>query len=493
MNPPNPEVQVNITIQDQMASRVLHKYEQHVGVMSVGVSFVISDLSENVSIHDLRNAIKLTLCEHSVFRTIIQRDADKPGEANLVQLSEQLLKFEDDCFVSCTEHAEELPSKARISSRLVDECRCPGFSAMGLFKLKAAKYQDGIVFYLIVNHGVTDGTSVFAIVDSFCENLSIALTRRSEIDNILLTRTVQPLRDLFQELLDDPKVTEAEDSRFTDDYSKIMKFPTLTDDNADAANNGCIRAVFLEFDESTSAAVLANCRKHGVSVQALLCSAAALAMIKLKHIAGELDEDKWNTPIVHCVPVNMRRFLQDADRISSSVSSCLTWCEAPFGSWEALADRPFWKDLVAQDMNAAIRACVESNFPHQFIPRLEQGKAIPPTSLMSSSVGNITSVKPQYEAFKLRDVTMQAGFFCASDEAFLNPAIPPGMVGSGAPGHVMLHAYSVFGRLKITGSYYAYSTAFIAQYYDEVYRILSVAGSAAGDNEELRVRDIFAL
>lgn len=477
-----------------MFKRILHKYEQHVGVMSVGVSFVVDNLSEDVTLTDVRTASKLTMSTHSVLRTMIQRNPEVPSEASLVEMSEQKLEFEDECFVSIVERTGELPSNELISAQLVDECRCPGFSSMGLFKLKANKYSGGVVFYLIVNHGVTDGTSVFAVVDSFCENLSTVLTRRTEIDDILCHQTVAPLRDLFAELLEDPKVAEPENPLFTEDYSKIMKFPKLTESNADGANNGCIRAVFLELDEATSASVLANCREQGVSVQSLLCAAAALAMLKILHIAGELDEDKWSTPIVHCVPVNMRRFLQDADKISASVSSCLVWRQAPFGSWEALAERNFWKDLVAQDMNVPLRTCVDSSFPFQYIPRLEGGRPIPATSLMSSSVGNITSVKSQYgSAFRLRDVTMQAGFFCASEESFRNPAVPPGMIGSGAPGHVMLHAYSVFGRLKLTGSYYAYSTAFIMQYYEEVHRILSVAGSAAGSSEELRVGDVFSL
>lgn len=462
--------------------------------MSVGVSFVLSAVHQDFSITDVRNAIKLTVCEHSVFRTIIHRNPDVPGEATLVELSKEALEFEDESIVSLSVFDEELPSKDALNTMFADECRCPGFSSKSLFKLKARKYGSAIVCYLIVNHGVTDGTSVFAIVDSFCESLSTVLTRRDEFDEILRTTDIAPLRDLFGELAEDPRVNETEDPRFAADYSKNLKFPKLTTENADSLNNGCFRAVFRELDEATSAAVLSNCRAHGVSVQSLLSAAGALALVKILHQSGELDEDKWNSPIIHSVPINMRRFLKNnADRVSSTVSSCLAWSEPPFGSLEALSLRSFWKDLVAVDMHAAIRTCVDSSFPHQFIPRLEAGKSIPPRSMMSSSVGNITSVKPQYAAFKLLDVTLEAGFFCGSEEAYLNPAIPPGMVGSGGPGFVLLHAYSVFGRLKLTGAYYAYSTAFISQYYDEVYRILCVAGTTAGANAELRVGDVFSL
>jgi hypothetical protein len=112
---------------------------------------------------------------------------------------------------------------------------------------------------------------------------------------------------------------------------------------------------------------------------------------------------------------------------------------------------------------------------------------------MASSVGNITVVKPAYGTLLVDNVYLQAGFYAASMEAYAAPAVPAPLINSGAPGFVMLHAYSVFGSLRITGSYYAYGTEYIKQYYDEVVRLLLRAGSAEAENPELKVCDIFSL
>jgi hypothetical protein len=107
-------------------------------------------------------------------------------------------------------------------------------------------------------------------------------------------------------------------------------------------------------------------------------------------------------------------------------------------------------------------------------------------------VGNITVVKPTYGALQVDHVWLQAGFYAASMEAYKNPAVPAPMINN-APGFVMLHAYTVFGALHVSGSYYAYDNAYIRQYYDEVVRLLTCVGSAQGAKADLTVGDIFEL
>lgn len=394
--------------------------------------------------------------------------------------------------VSFTKQSCEIPPKDTIQAQLTDEARRPTDISKGLFSLKVVQYIDGLVFHLIISHAITDGTSIFGIVDTICHYLSDAANNSADYFS------VSHNRDLVGELLADPRCTEAPDSRFAEDSSTMMKLPKLTETNCDKDNNGCMRVLFYELDPETTAAILKNCRKHKVSFQALISAASSLALLKALNSANELDESKWNSSVFQFCPANMRRFLlasseSPADRISANCSGGVWWKQAPFKSYDTLSNRLFWSDLVLQDTYQQMLACLGSSYPLQQMHRGETGETYNPYTMAACSIGNITCVKQQYGTdLVVQDVTMQVGIYASSEEAYQNPVVPEVVLSNEVPAHLMLHAYTVFGRLKVSGEYYAYSNEYAALFYDEIVRILIESGSDRC-GEEVRVGDLFAL
>jgi len=434
----------------------------------------------------------LTAVEHPVLRFAAK---SVEGTVTLTELDTDALQFEGDCFLKFLEAGGKIPSKEDIHRRLVDEARKPSQKDKCLFTLTAVQHVDGLVFFLVVNHGVTDGTSVFPIVDSLCRNIaSIVDFDDQDLTTPIHDELVPVPRDLVAEVLADSRMSEPEDSGLSEDYSTLLKLPKLTADNSDATSGGCMRCIFLEVDRDTTAAILANCRLHKVSFQALLGAVASLALYKLLSISGELDEAAWNASVVHTCPMNLRRYLQAAEKISSCLSSGLTFRQPSPGSAEGLLGREFWAELVERDVQTPLRACIDSNFALHCMKRVHEGRPVPPSTLITSSVGNISSVQEHYgSSVSLRDVTMQAGFYAPSQEGYDHPTVPAAMISAGMPGHAMLHAYTVFGRLKLSGEYYAYTAAFIGQYFEEVHRLLCWAGTAEAEQPHIRVGDMFTL
>jgi hypothetical protein len=117
-------------------------------------------------------------------------------------------------------------------------------------------------------------------------------------------------------------------------------------------------------------------------------------------------------------------------------------------------------------------------------------------TLVTTSVGNVTAsvLRKEYgHGHGPAVLTVQVGFYAASQEQYEHPAVPASSINSGAPGQAWIHAYTVFGRLKLTGGYNTYKSSCIAQYYDEVVRLLVQVGSDAGVSVGLTVGDVFTL
>jgi hypothetical protein len=465
--------------------------------MNVTVTFSVR--GQSVAETQVQQALILTSHDHAILRYCIAKsDLENAASPNvLVQLPEEALKFNDGEYVKYESYTgANLPDNAALHLNTIEKARLPAQNDKRLFVLHAQSYDNGCAFDFVMNHGFTDGTSIFYIVDAFLSHLSGLLSGAAELsfESALSKHPMQGMRDLIAEVLQDPRVQEPEDFRLTDDYSVLLKFPKVTDTNVGRETNGCIRTHFMQLDAGASAAILANCRRHKVSFQSLLSGCAALSLMKLIHdTPGELDESKWAAPIVHMVPVNMRRYLAHDARESSSLAGAAIWKQPGFQSAATLADRAFWSDLIAGDIHAQLNACLNSASPLQFLHRLNEGKSFPATSVMASSVGNIAVLKPAYGTLVVDNVYLQAGFYSASMETYAAPAVPAALINSGAPGFVMLHAYSICGALHLSGSYYAYGTEYIKQYYDEVVRLLLRAGSVEAENPELKVGEVFTL
>ena len=102
--------------------------------------------------------------------------------------------------------------------------------------------------------------------------------------------------------------------------------------------------------------------------------------------------------------------------------------------------------------------------------------------MVTSSMG-VVPLKRDYGRMQLLDVVFEAGVYAPSDDAFRNPAVPAGRGGYG-----MLHAYTLFGALRLTGSYYAYKESYIGQYFDCIEHMLRVIGKT--DELDLTVAEL---
>lgn len=489
-----------------MSERVLHKFEQYIGFMSVTAMFSVTQDSSSLSISksEVVRALLLTMREHQILRHVISanaREETTPGTLYLVKLDDNV-PFDGEQFLEWREYEEIAPDLTTRKLAMVNEARKPMDSSKNLFRLKVAKYSDCCVFTLAVSHSICDGKGIFCIVDTFCESMVSLLD--THIDDkqfaaTLASRSELPLRDLVAEVLLDPKVSDIQNENFNTEQGKILAFPALTDSNTDASNNGCIRALFYDFDTATSAKIMANCHTNGVTFQSLLSATAGLAFTKLLHSMGELDDEKWNTPIVQHCPISMRRFLKDADNISACISSGLRWTQGAFGSYDALKERMFWSDLVSKANLAPLRECVDGTYPFQVLARMNNALPTPPFTVMTSSVGAV-QMKSEYgfgsrepAVLQVRDVAFLAAFFAQNWEGYAKPEVPAAMINSGMPGYMMLHAYSALSCLHLSCGHFAYASPFAATYYDEIVRILTVAGSETGAATDLKVGDVFTL
>eukprot|EP01039_Chlorochromonas_danica_P008846 gene8846-9753_t len=467
-----------------IAVRRLQSYERIITAMNVSVAFTVKlSTPPEVSVQaEIERAFKQTCEMYPILTYVVSKNEEN---------ADWYYKSATSSLVNVSEENTVVPHKDSINLQLENAARSTTDKSKELYSFQAIKYLDGIVFYFVVNHAITDGTSIFSVVDTFCHYLS-----SSEDASPYFAATD---RDIVGELLADPRSSAEANERFSEDTSTMLKFPKLTEANCDRTNNGCMRVVFRELSVETTAAILSNCRKHQVSFQALLASAASLALFKLLQHAGELTEAHWNSPICQLCPANLRRFLPTSpdfpvERATGLGVGSLWWKQAPFQSYSVLGERLFWSDLVHADAHKPMYACLDSTYPFQNVQRGETGQACNAYTLMTSSVGNMTVLKPAYgSTVTLQDVTMQASFYAASQEAYLNPIVPEAMITHGMPGHLMLHAYTVFGRMKVSGEYYAYAADFAAYYYDEVVRILTEAGSDAAGSAEWRVKDVFTL
>ena len=185
------------------------------------------------------------------------------------------------------------------------------------------------------------------------------------------------------------------------------------------------------------------------------------------------------------------------ERIPAQGSVSFWWDMHTLGSEQAFCDRLFWTDYIWNEAHRPLLEGLNSDYLHQALCRGERGSPAfgsLPYSLCLTSVGNITLIKKQYGVhLEVGDIAMQAGFYAASEAHYEHPEVPPSVVDSGKPGEMWVHAYTVFGRLRLTGEYYGYSEAYASLYYDEVVRLLTLIGSEVGEYDELKVGDVLNL
>lgn len=472
----------------------MHHIEEFTSFSNVCAAFSVKrrDCNTTLQYPVLLSALLKTVAAIPLLGCVVIRD-----EINSVYFRQS--SRVEDCMSYDYNETESLPSTQSMSALLGEYARRPSDNSAHLFSLKTAEYSNGILFLLVVNHAITDGPSVFVIVDTFMNSLAAAL---GEAD---FTRAPSvPGRDLIAEVLADPRCSGPLDPRFAEPPAlELLTFPGICDGNVNADNNGCIRVVYREFSPKVTSAILSSCHRNGVSFQALLSSAATLALLKLLHAHGELDAADWNLPMYHMAPANMRRFLhsseeQSVERCVSVATAYMRWKVSDLKNYQALAERDFWPDFVLADAHKPIQDILSSSYLHQSLHRGESG-ATPYAqqlqySITTTSVGNISVLKEQYgHSLVVDDLVMQVGTYSPDWEHCAQPAVPDAAINCGTPGYVLLHAYTIFGRLKLSGDYYGYATEYITPYYDEIVRILTLAGTEAGASESLKVGDVFSL
>jgi len=389
-----------------------------------------------------------------------------------------------------------LPVGKAVALQLVEESRRLADLTQSLFALRAVQHSDYLMFYLVINHTIVDGPSIFKVVDVFLQHLA------SQVDETFAVTAPPALdRDIIGEVLANSlsSTEPPENSLLKNTPAHMMTFPVLTDANCDALNNGCVRSVYRELTTEATACILKACRKNQVSFQSLLSAVSALALIKLLHRTREL---KWDVPIVQMTPANLRRFLapgstdRSVDSIIAMGAAFLRWQMQPLQSCESLSTRLFWSEFVHSGAHRPIQDTLNSNYLLQSVHGGETG-SVPYErqnySVTSTSLGDLSAVvQKHYGALTVHDIHMHAGIWSNTQAQFDHPVVPTGLVNTNTPGFALMHAYTAFGRLKLTGEYYAYSEEFIMPYYDELERILVAVGSFE-QSAEVKVGDVFEL
>lgn len=513
-----------------MKPRKVHAHEKGLTAIAVGVSFTVKFTSTTAVTKTARSMKALVelathrTCEHHpILTSIIRADSVKDsGDDSSVEYFctnprglevhvANALKFWEEPF--------NLPDTCLIQKRLTEEARQVVDTSKSLFSLTATKYIDEyLVCYLVISHAITDGTSIFNIIDTFCHFLSDEVVEVAAVSakkgHTELYFPVEVDRDLVEELLSDPRCTAEPDIRFAENSASMLKLPPLTKATCDHIHNGYMKVIFREFEAEITARILHNCREHKVTFQALLSAVSSLALLKGLHYSQHSTEKRnqklrWDAPVFQFCPVNLRRFLKiavntsgigpngntapsnDSGKISANCSGGVWWKQSPFESFDKLSDRLFWSDLVRHDTYEQICACLESSYPLQYLQRGSAGQPCNPYTLAACSIGNISIVKQRYgTSVFVHDINMQVGIYAPNHESYLNPTVPEAMLTGDTPAHLMLHAYTVFGRLKISGEYYAYSDEFSTLFYEEIVRLLLLAGSDQCAGEGVRVGDL---
>ena len=471
-----------------MDTRILHKVESYVELVSVASSFAVKIIGDWCNFEQqVLTALNMTINAIPVLACVItRRDGLIYIETKEYDIKQYLEYSIEEIPIPLDKIAVQLSNEAR---RIVDV-------AVSLFKLKAIQYSNGLLFYLVINHAITDGPSMFAIVDTFLQFLGSIMDT-----TFVLSVPASTNRDLIGELLQDSRCYSETDYRFNVAHDNILKFPRLVDSNMDSKNNGCIRLLHRELCATVTSGIIHSCKKHGVSVQALLSAVGALSFFHLLQSSGVSSDLLWNNQIMLIAPVNMRRYLSTSteyplERITAQGSVSYWWKVNPFRSEAFLSQRLFWSDYILNEAHLPILDGLNSSYLHQSLLKGEQGSPAfgsLPYSVMVTSMGNISILKKNYGLnVVLEDIIMQAGLCAKNQFEYDNPIVPNEAIENGASGEMWLHAYTVFGCLKLTGEYYGYSEEYVKLYYDEIIRILIILGShAISDNDELRVGDLF--
>lgn len=478
-----------------MIDRLLHKIDESGAFCNVCVGFSVQASlgHDTIEFDHMTGALERTVSLIPLLANVIVAGSDgtskyEIGNSKIIDY----LSFEDTSTSGLL-----LPTGDAISQLIVDESRRPVSKSLRLFALKATKYANGTLFLLVVNHAITDGTSIFFVVDTFLQCLG--RTIRGEECSVFGASD----RDIVLELQEDPRCTADLDPRFTTSPDRIATFPSLSESNADSARNGCIRVRYYEFDEELTRSLLQQCKTQGVGFQALLSSVLTLAFLKFLHANGGLEGDctQRGAPIAHMTPVNMRRFLtpseaQPPNRIVGMGASYLCWQLDSLENLDRISRQRFWADFVRETAHTHIQKGIESNYLHQTIFRGERDlspyNALRYT-LTATSLGNVPIQETYQDCLSVKDVVMQVGIYAADEEHFQTPTLPSAMIANAMPGYVLLHAYTALGRLRLNGEYFGYADSFIQPYYDEVARLLTVLGSRGGDQKDLLVNDVWSI
>lgn len=217
-----------------MKARSLHLLEQYVCAVNASVAFSVKYSAKAPLPAQIQSALVQTTRAIPVLSCAFTYNEEK--KANIGDR----LAVMQDCLEYCEQASHDMPVGSVVSSLLVEEARRTTDETKYLFALKAVQYANGLIFYLVVNHSITDGTSVFSIVDTFLQYLA------AEVDGTELQLSVPAPseRDLVGELLSDARCSSETHPLFAESYPDMLKFPAITASNVDAINNGCMRVIY---------------------------------------------------------------------------------------------------------------------------------------------------------------------------------------------------------------------------------------------------------
>ncbi|PRP86355.1 histone-lysine N-methyltransferase SUV39H2-like [Planoprotostelium fungivorum] len=205
-----------------------------------------------------------------------------------------------------------------------------------------------------------------------------------------------------------------------------------------------VSAVFSYMSEDETSALVAECRRRGVTVQAVVSAAGIIAVLsKMKgDIKEQLRDGAWT---IGCqIPVNMRGRVQPPVDKVESVAGSAGLC------WMQTVDPSISLSQLSTDIIRTIRTMLSEkpSFMEKWWASLNAKRfdLLPTYTVMTSSVG-VSSILPQYPSLKVSEVRMVGSLHRQSPLPNVEPPPPNGTLAT------MTHVHTSLGKLHMTTSY----------------------------------------
>lgn len=240
----------------------------------------------------------------------------------------------------------------------------------------------------------------------------------------------------------------------------IVESVKATDSTPSSSSNPFVNSEFYQMDEATTKGLIAECKKHNVTIQSLLSTAEMLSHLNNKNVTSD------EATFYNSCPCCMRPYvapLKHDDIVCGSAA--LIW------PYRVDLAESFW--AVTQQTKESIRECLEGKYGFKWWIKLANSIATQPYSIMSSSMGVVSLNESSFRALKINDMRFLGSAYT------LNSA----MCG------IMTHVFTFKNRFTMNFSYTypVLSDTWAQTFAGNIWRLLNmVAQGKLDDNVNLK-------